>query len=130
MTLAGAKHRMLTNRGSLAVGIMRQQELLKGNTETLLLALLEQEPMYGYQIVKEMKQRSRGYFDFKEGTLYPALHRLERDHLVEGRWQDTPNGMSRRYYYITEKGRQARTERLSEWQRFSHAMNAVMLPEL
>ena len=121
---------MLANHLVLVVAIMRQQELLKGNTESLLLALLELEPMYGYQIVKEMKQRSSGYFDFKEGTLYPALHRLERDHLVEGKWRDTPSGMSRRYYYITEKGRQALTDRLSEWQRFSHAMNAVMLPEL
>jgi PadR family transcriptional regulator PadR len=121
---------MLANHVALVIGIMRQQELLKGNTESLLLALLELEPMYGYQIVKEMKQRSRGYFDFKEGTLYPALHRLERDHLVDGKWQDTPSGMSRRYYYITEKGRQALTDRLSEWQRFSHAMNAVMLPEI
>ena len=77
---------------------MHQQELLKGNTETLLLSLLELEPMYGYQIVKEMNQRSSGYFGFKEGTLYPALHRLERDNLVEGLWQDTPNGVARRYY--------------------------------
>jgi PadR family transcriptional regulator, regulatory protein PadR len=107
---------------------MRQPEMLKGNTETLLLALLDLEPMYGYQIVKEMKQRSSGYFDFKEGTLYPALHRLERDLLVDGRWQYTPAGASRRYYYITEKGRQALAERLKEWRRFSRAMNAVMLP--
>jgi PadR family transcriptional regulator, regulatory protein PadR len=115
---------------SLITWAMRQQELLKGNTETLLLALLELEPMYGYHIVKEMKQRSSGYFDFKEGTLYPALHRMERDHLIEGRWQDTPNGMRRRYYHITEKGRRALSDRLTEWQRFSQAMNAVMLPEL
>lgn len=108
---------------------MRQQELLKGNTETLLLSLLELEPMYGYQIVKEMDQRSGGYFAFKEGTLYPALHRLERDNLVEGRWQNTPNGVGRRYYYITAKGRQALADRLKEWQRFSRAMNAIMLPK-
>jgi PadR family transcriptional regulator, regulatory protein PadR len=107
---------------------MRQPEMLKGNTETLLLALLDLEPMYGYQIVKEMKQRSSGYFDFKEGTLYPALHRLERDLLVDGRWQNTPAGASRRYYFITAKGRQALAERLKEWRRFSRAMDAVMLP--
>lgn len=109
---------------------MHQQELLKGNTETLLLSLLELEPMYGYQIVKEMNQRSSGYFAFKEGTLYPALHRMERDDLVKGRWQDTPSGVRRRYYYITPKGQQALAERLEEWQRFSRAANAIMLPEL
>ena len=107
---------------------MHQQEMLKGNTETLLLALLEEEAMYGYQIVKEMEQRSSGYFAFKEGTLYPALHRLEKDKLVEGRWEDTPNNVRRRYYLITAKGHQALSDRLTEWQRFSNAMNLIMLP--
>lgn len=108
---------------------MHQQEMLKGNTETLLLALLELEPMYGYQIVKEVEQRSSGYFAFKEGTLYPALHRLERTNLVAGHWQDTPNNVRRRYYQITAKGQQALADRLKEWQRFARAMNSVMLPE-
>ena len=103
--------------------------MLKGNTETLLLALLEMESMYGYQIVKEVEQRSSGYFAFKEGTLYPALHRLERAHLIEGRWQDTPNSVRRRYYQITAKGQQALEDRMKEWQRFANAMNSIMLPE-
>ena len=109
---------------------MNQRELLKGNTETLLLALMEMEPMYGYQIVKEVEQRSSGYFALKEGTLYPALHRLERDNLVAGWWHDTPNGVRRRYYHITDKGRKALEDRLHEWRRFSRAMDSVMLPEL
>lgn len=108
---------------------MHQQELLKGNTETLLLALLEIEPMYGYQMAKEVDRRSSGYFAFKEGTLYPALHRLERDKLVEGNWMDTPNGVRRRYYNITAKGREALSARQTEWRRFTQAMNSVMLPE-
>ena len=109
---------------------MHQQEMLKGNTESVLLALLETEPMYGYQIVKEVEQRSSGYFAFKEGTLYPALHRLERDKLVDGSWQETPSGTRRRYYNITAKGRQTLADRLKEWARFSEAMNSIMLPEL
>ena len=108
---------------------MHQPQLLKGNTESLLLVLMEAEPMYGYQLAKEVGQRSNGYFAFKEGTMHPALHRLERDKLVEGSWRDTPNGVRRRYYQITAKGRQALADRLEEWQRFSRAMNAVMLPE-
>ena len=108
---------------------MHQAELLKGNTETLLLVLMEAEPMYGYQLAKEIGQRSSGYFAFKEGTMYPALHRLERDKLVDGTWQDTPNGVRRRYYRITAKGRQALADRLVEWRRFSRAMNSVMLHE-
>ena len=106
---------------------MQQQELLKGNTDTLLLALLQDEPMYGYQIVKEVNQRSDGYFAFKEGTLYPALHRLERAGLIEGRWQDTPSSVRRRYYLITAKGKQALDDRLREWRRFSQAMDSIML---
>ena len=108
---------------------MYRQEQLKGNTETLLLALLESEPMYGYQIVKEVDKRSSGYFAFKEGTLYPALHRLERDNLVNGIWQETPSGSRRRYYRITSKGIQTLSDRLKEWEKFSRAMNSIMLPE-
>ncbi len=109
---------------------MHQQELLKGNTDTLLLALLQGEPMYGYQIVKEVEKRSSGYFAFKEGTLYPALHRLERAKLIEGRWEENPNSVRRRYYVITDRGRGALIDRLSEWRRFSQAMDSVMLPEV
>ena len=108
---------------------MRQQEMLKGNTDTLLLALLEKEAMYGYQIVKEVDERSSGYFAFKEGTFYPALHRLGKTNLIEGRWEDTPNNVRRRYYLITDKGLQALTDRLPEWHRFTIAMYAIMRPE-
>jgi transcriptional regulator len=102
--------------------------MLKGNTDTLLLALLENEAMYGYQIVKEVDERSSGYFAFKEGTLYPALHRLEKAKLIEGRWEDTPNNVRRRYYRITAKGQEALVDRLSEWQRFTNAMDSIMHP--
>ena len=107
---------------------MNQQEMLKGNTDTLLLALLELESMYGYQIVKEVEHRSSGYFAFKEGTLYPALHRLERANLLEGNWQDAPNSLRRRYYRITAKGLQALADRTKEWQQFARAMNSIMSP--
>ena len=107
---------------------MHQQEMLKGNTDTLLLALLEAEAMYGYQIVKEVDKRRSGYFAFKEGTLYPALHRLEKAKLVDGRWEDTSNNVRRRYYLITAKGQQALADRLTEWRRFSNAMDLIMLP--
>ena len=105
-----------------------RRELLKGSTETLLLSLLSDEAMYGYQIAKEVDQRSSGYFALKEGTLYPALHRLEKAKLIEGSWEDTPNNVRRRYYLITAKGQKALADRLTEWQRFSNAMNLIMLP--
>ncbi|MCX8125897.1 MAG: PadR family transcriptional regulator, partial [Dehalococcoidia bacterium] len=60
------------------------RELLKGNTDSLLLSVIGDGPMYGYQIIKELERRSNGYFQFREGTLYPALHRLERAGLITG----------------------------------------------
>ncbi len=105
-----------------------RQELLKGNTETLLLSLLRQQPMYGYQIIKEIEKRSQGYFKFKEGTLYPALHRMEVTGLIRGSWERLPSGRERRYYYLTEKGLQLLEEKIAEWQGFSWAVNLVMQP--
>ena len=67
------------------------RELLKGSTDSLLLCLLNNQPMYGYQIIKELQKKSEGYFQFKEGTLYPALHRMERAGLVKGKWQKLPD---------------------------------------
>ncbi|MBI4234056.1 MAG: helix-turn-helix transcriptional regulator [Chloroflexi bacterium] len=108
---------------------MYRRELLKGSTETLLLALLTRTPMYGYQIVKEMERRSSGYFRFREGTLYPALHRLEQSGLVEGKWQQTSNNQPRRYYYITTAGMETLTALQKEWRQFSQAVNLVVSTE-
>ena len=105
-----------------------RRELLKGNTDTLLLSLLSIQPMYGYQIIKELKKRSNGYFKFREGTLYPALHRLEAAKLVRGSWDRLPSGKERRYYHLTEKGLRLLGEKIAEWQGFSSAVNLVMQP--
>jgi len=104
------------------------RELLKGNTDSLLLSMINYHPMYGYQIIRELEERSNGYFQFKEGTLYPALHRLEKAGLIQGRWRRLTSGQERRYYYITQKGRQTLTDRLTEWQDFSAAVNLIMRP--
>ena len=109
---------------------MYRKELLKGSTETLLLSLLAREVMYGYRLVKEMEARSNGYFQFKEGTLYPALHRLERMGLVVGRWSNSPTGLQRRYYYITDKGHRALAENQKEWRNFAWAVDRVMEPTM
>ena len=105
---------------------MNERELLKGSTGSLLLALLSQRPMYGYELLREIEQRSEGYFRMKEGTLYPALHRLEREGLIEGLWRTAPGGQYRRYYAIAEQGIQLLAERREEWTNFSHAINLVM----
>jgi PadR family transcriptional regulator PadR len=104
------------------------KELLKGSTDTLLLSLLKEQPMYGYQIIKEMERRSRGYFRFREGTLYPALHRLETAGLVKGDWRRLPSEKERRYYQLTEKGLGLLEQKVVEWKGFSSAVNLVMRP--
>jgi PadR family transcriptional regulator PadR len=105
-----------------------ERELLKGSTDSLLLCLVNYQPMYGYQIIKELEKRSNGYFQFKEGTLYPALHRLEKAGLIQGKWQRLPSGQERRYYYITKKGQEALTTRLATWQDFATAVALIMKP--
>ncbi len=106
----------------------KSYELITSSTDSLLLCLLVEKPMYGYQIIKELSGRSNGYFKFKEGTLYPALHRLETEGLVEGRWQMLPSGQQRKYYHITEKGRVVLMERRGQWRDFLSAMNLIIQP--
>ena len=103
----------------------RQHELMNSTIDSLLLHLIDQQPMYGYQIIKELEGRSQGYFRFKEGTLYPALHRLEESKLISGKWQVLPSSRQRRYYHITEKGRAALVEKWSQWQDFLAALHLI-----
>lgn len=105
-----------------------RQDLMKGNIDSLLLCLIDQQPMYGYQIMQELDGRSQGYFRFKEGTLYPALHRLEKAGLVRGNWRAVPGGRQRRYYEITKKGCASLAEKTEQWRDFFAAMNLIIQP--
>ena len=83
------------------------KELLKGSTSMLILSILEEKNMYGYQMILCMKEKSQGMFEMKEGTLYPILYRLEDDGLVESQWSVPQNKeSSRKYYCLTEKGKE------------------------
>jgi transcriptional regulator len=108
--------------------MVQKRELLKGSSDSLLLCLIAQQPMYGYQIIKELERRSQGYFKFKEGTLYPALHRLEKAGLIQGKWQMLSNGRPRRYYHITAKGRSKLATERVRWQDFLNAVNLIFQP--
>lgn len=101
------------------------RELLKGTADTLVLSTFAQGERYGYQVVKEIERRSDGFFQFAEGTLYPILHRLERQGLLLARWESMPNGMERRYYCLTSAGREALRDRISEWTGFARAVSRV-----
>ncbi len=103
-----------------------QKELLKGCIEPLILAVLQTGDRYGYQLAREISERSRDTVVMKDGTLYPALKRLEQDGLVEGYWGDSEAGARRRYYRITEQGRVAYQQWCGEWSSFVRSVHAVM----
>ena len=102
------------------------RELLKGSIDLVLLAILERGPLYGYQIVKEVKAASQDVLLLKEGSLYPALHRLEKAGLVTSFWQAREDGAPRRYYQLTHAGVEAVTARRSEWKIFTTAIERVL----
>jgi len=106
-----------------------KRDLLKGSSNSLLLCLLDGQPMYGYQIVKEMQTKSQGYFKFKEGTLYPALHRLEKSGLITSQWEMLANGRQRRYYSITAKGQATLEQEKTQWMDFFKAITMVLQPQ-
>lgn len=98
---------------------MSKLDMRTGSTAVMILRLLVEKPMYGYQIVKELQTRSDGYFDLEQGTLYPALHRLEKDGLVCSEWQVVEDGPSRKYYHITEDGQAELEKSARKWSDFS-----------
>ncbi|MDE7219399.1 MAG: PadR family transcriptional regulator [Oscillospiraceae bacterium] len=97
-----------------------------GSTSMLVLALLKEKEMYGYQIIEELDRRSEHVFQMKEGTLYPVLHGLEKDRLIAAREAETVKGRVRRYYAVTEKGLRVLEEKKKEWNTFSKAVTAIL----
>lgn len=97
----------------------------KGSTEILILSLLVERPMYGYEISQQLEQRSGGYFEMKEGLLYPALHRMQQNGWLSATWR-TVEGRRRKYYSLTSLGRDVLEKQASEWKRFLEEMHAVL----
>ena len=103
------------------------KELLRGNTDSLLLFLIaESRHIHGYHLIKEIERRSGGYFQFREGTVYPALHKLEKEGLIKGEWGAQTGRQQRRYYSITAEGREALASRLRTWRQFTTAMDLIL----
>jgi len=102
------------------------RELLKGSIALLILKLLSEREMYGYEIIQEASRRSEESFQFKEGTLYPALHQLYKRGYLRSEWRVGKNGRQRKYYSITAKGRKAARERQRGWVLFTKAIDAVL----
>lgn len=102
--------------------------LIAGSASLLVLNLLKEKECYGYELIKTLKDRSNDTFDFKEGTLYPILHRLESELMIES-FSKTVNGRTRKYYRITQKGLKQLQEEKQQWENFSSAINQVLAYE-
>jgi DNA-binding PadR family transcriptional regulator len=100
-------------------------ELLKGHLDALLLAVLEPGPQHGYAVIEALRAGSGGALDLPTGTVYPALHRLERAGLITSDWQ-TVGGRRRRAYRLTAAGRAALHEQRAVWNQFSAAVTALL----
>lgn len=103
--------------------------LLWGAVEMLMLEVVSHGPTYGYQIAQTVAQHSQGYFDLKEGSLYPALHRLEQQGLLQSFWEEV-DGRRRKYYKLSTSGRKALTAKKSAWRAFSQGVEGVLGAEM
>lgn len=102
-----------------------RSEILKGHLEGLLLAVLTEGPLHGYDIVEALREKSSGYLDLASGTVYPALHRLERGGLIDSMWV-TAGGRRRRVYELTPAGRRSFVEQRRSWHEIAYVVTRVM----
>ena len=100
------------------------REQFSGHLELLLLAAL-QKPRHGYGVIEHVRRASGGRFDYPDGTVYPALHRLEVEGLLRSRWSEV-EGRRRRVYEITARGKKALAGHRREWERFTRSVAAVV----
>lgn len=101
-------------------------ELVGSTVELLVLKLLSERSMYGYEIIQIVNERTNGEFNWKEGTLYPVLHRLEGNGYLATDWQIGDTGKRRKYYLLTTKGMSHVKSKVTEWNTFSRSVNAVL----
>ena len=94
------------------------KELVGASASLMVLGVLAKAPNYGYEIVKCVNDEAGDLFTWQEGTIYPVLHKLEKDGHVRAQWQHADSGRPRKYYYITAKGRELLTDGVREWNGF------------
>lgn len=102
------------------------KDLMKGTTVTLVLKVINSRECYGYDIIKRVKDQSGDTFNLKEGTLYPILHTLENDKLIESYWSEEAGQRKRKYYKITKKGKLCLSEKQKEWESFRTAVDQLL----
>ena len=108
------------------MGLRPQTDALRGSLDLLVLKTLSLEPMHGWGISQRVQQISKGVLEVNQGSLYPALQRLEKEGLIASDWGTTDNNRRARYYRITAAGRRALGEELESWRRFAAGLEAVL----
>ncbi len=101
-------------------------QLVKGTLDLLILDAVAEAPSYGYRICRDVLSRSAEAIELREGSLYPALHKLERQKLLKARWETTAEGRRRKYYQLTPAGRRALDEKREQWKLFSRAIDRTL----
>jgi len=101
-------------------------ELVRSSTDLVILTLLRDRPMYGYEILVSLADRGNGEFQFRQGTLYPLLYRLEREGWIRAKWETPPKGKKRKVYALTSDGRKVQRARVEEWNRFTESVDAIL----
>ncbi|MEI4801371.1 MULTISPECIES: PadR family transcriptional regulator [unclassified Bacillus (in: firmicutes)] len=91
------------------------KEILKGSIDILLLSIIQQHDTYGYEIIQKLKENSKDAYNMSQGTLYPALKRLEQKELITSYWGESETGMKRKFYRITANGEKILQEKLTAW---------------
>ena len=109
----------------LVVAVM-DTELLKGTLSLLILSLLSRKAMYGYEIAATVHADTDGAFTWREGSLYPSLHKMEQGGLIVGEWEEKETGRKRRYYHITKEGRTVLKEKVQSWSELCSAVNRIL----
>ena len=101
------------------------KDLIAASSTPMVLAILAEGDSYGYAILKRVEELSGGRMEWTDGMLYPVLHRLERLHFVQARWEVAPSGRRRKYYRITSQGRSQLTEERRQWQAVDAALRGI-----
>ena len=126
MKISAVRKKCFEKEGTVNVN----KELVGASTGLLILKALARGPNYGYGIVRSVNEASGDFLIWQEGTIYPALRKLEKEGLLRSQWEDADNSRRRKYYYITARGREAIAEGQKEWKGFYRlVMNFTEVPD-
>lgn len=104
----------------------KKYNFTRSDIKMILLRLLSNKDMYGYQIIQELKILSNNYFSLQEGSLYPILHSLQSDELINSYWEETTSIRKKKYYSLTENGKKVLEKEKREWKKYSNCINNIL----